>query len=51
MPLFSADYFFDPPNSIDYAMHYLTKMSEDPSTTNSDILEIYDSIKWTHEEA
>jgi hypothetical protein len=28
MPLFSADYFFDPPTSIDYAVKHLQIMSE-----------------------
>jgi hypothetical protein len=37
MPLFSADYFFDPPKSIDYSVNYLKSMSEESEVTNDDI--------------
>ena len=48
MPLFSADYFFDPPTSIDYMAKHLKVMSEKPLTSPTNITNIFKVIKWTH---
>ena len=48
MPLFSADYFFDPPTSIDYMAKHLQVMSEKPLTSPTNISNIFKVIKWTH---
>lgn len=51
MPLFSADYYFDPPTSIDYAVKHLQIMSEKNVTSQTNISNIFDAIQWTHTEA
>lgn len=37
MPLFSADYYYEPAWSLEYAARYLKVVAEAPSTTLSDI--------------
>jgi len=45
MPLFSADYFFDPPKSVDFSCKMLKEISEFKGSTELDIIHLFDSIK------
>lgn len=42
MPLFSADYFFDFPDPLDYSLSTLKNFTENPNTTIKDIQNYYE---------
>ena len=47
MPLFSADYFYDWPDPLDYSISTLKSFTEDPNTTINDIVNYYEQIRVT----
>ena len=51
MPLFSADYFYDPPTSIDYAIKHMQIFSEKSIASKDNITKIYNTIIWSHDES
>lgn len=48
MPLFSSNYFFDPPSSIEFAVKSLEYVSYDTTFTKNDIITLFRAIITEH---